>query len=222
MKNLRCQRTKQLYAGRSWHRPIFPGSHPPSIVGTAELNFCVRDGNRWDLSVIYTSHKALLALRRSGLRPTRSKEPGSFGSLVVSASRTRRLRQRILNSVCLRHDHCSAPRPRIVPPFGTALSQAPMRFRSFGDPCGNRTRVTGVRGRCLNRLTNGPYSASRLSAKLPSADALKGSRRPFGSRLVSASRTRPSRPSGRILYYECLRHVISWCAIRDSNPGPAD
>ena len=26
----------------------------------------------------------------------------------------------------------------------------------FGDPCGNRTHVNGVRGRCLNRLTNGP------------------------------------------------------------------
>ena len=25
-----------------------------------------------------------------------------------------------------------------------------------GDSCGNRTRVTGVRGRCLNRLTNEP------------------------------------------------------------------
>ena len=24
--------------------PIFPGSHPPSIVGVHELNFCVRDG----------------------------------------------------------------------------------------------------------------------------------------------------------------------------------
>ena len=72
-----------------------------------------------------------------------------------------------------------------------------MRKSFHGDPCGNRTRVTGVRGRCLNRLTNGPYSASRLSAKLPSADALKGSRRPFGSRLVSASRTRPSMFSGR-------------------------
>ncbi len=27
----------------------------------------------------------------------------------------------------------------------------------YGDPCGNRTRVTAVKGRCLNRLTNGPY-----------------------------------------------------------------
>ena len=31
------------------HRPIFPGSLPPSIVGSAELNFCVRNGNRWTL-----------------------------------------------------------------------------------------------------------------------------------------------------------------------------
>jgi hypothetical protein len=29
-------------------------------------------------------------------------------------------------------------------------------LRRNGDPCGNRTRVTGVRGRCLDRLTNGP------------------------------------------------------------------
>ena len=33
---------------------------------------------------------------------------------------------------------------------------------AIGDPCGNRTRVTGVRGRCLDRLTNGPWLASRL------------------------------------------------------------
>ena len=28
---------------------------------------------------------------------------------------------------------------------------------AFGDPYGNRTHVTAVKGRCLNRLTNGPY-----------------------------------------------------------------
>ena len=27
----------------------------------------------------------------------------------------------------------------------------------IGDPYGNRTHVTAVKGRCLNRLTNGPY-----------------------------------------------------------------
>ena len=34
---------------------IFPGSHPPSIVDANELNFCVRDGNRWTLIAINTN-----------------------------------------------------------------------------------------------------------------------------------------------------------------------
>ena len=38
-----------------WQRPILPGSFPPSIFGTGELNFRVRDGNGWDLTVINTS-----------------------------------------------------------------------------------------------------------------------------------------------------------------------
>ena|GEM_PF-3691504 len=29
-------------------------------------------------------------------------------------------------------------------------------FASRGDPYGTRTRVSGVKGRCLNHLTNGP------------------------------------------------------------------
>ena len=43
----------------------------------------------------------------------------------------------------------------------------------FGDPYGNRTHVTAVKGPCLNRLTNGPYiiqdfakTASNLSATI--------------------------------------------------------
>ena len=28
--------------------PIFPGRRQPSIVGVQGLNFCVRDGNRWN------------------------------------------------------------------------------------------------------------------------------------------------------------------------------
>ena len=35
--------------------PIFPASHPASIVGANELNFCVRDGNRWTLTAINTN-----------------------------------------------------------------------------------------------------------------------------------------------------------------------
>ena len=35
-------------------RPTFPGSFPPSIISTAELNFRVRNGNGCDLCVIVT------------------------------------------------------------------------------------------------------------------------------------------------------------------------
>ena len=35
-------------------RPIFPGRFRPSIVGTEELNYRVRNGNGWTLSVIGT------------------------------------------------------------------------------------------------------------------------------------------------------------------------
>ena len=42
--------------------PIFPGSHPPSIVGVHELNFCVRDGNRWTLMTINTNYAMALTI----------------------------------------------------------------------------------------------------------------------------------------------------------------
>ena len=34
---------------------IFPSSRPLSIVSVHELNFCVRDGNRWTLMTINTN-----------------------------------------------------------------------------------------------------------------------------------------------------------------------
>ena len=37
-------------------------------------------------------------------------------------------------------------------------------FTHFGDSCGNRTRVVGVRGRSLNRLTNEPFVRSSQGA----------------------------------------------------------
>ena len=36
-------------------------------------------------------------------------------------------------------------------------------FNLFGDPYGNRTHVTAVKGRCLNRLTNGPNGSGNLT-----------------------------------------------------------
>ena len=57
--------------------PIFPASHPTSIFGACELNFCVRYGNRWTLSVINTNYsfvfKSLSAflplVTRAGIEP---------------------------------------------------------------------------------------------------------------------------------------------------------
>ena len=47
------------------HLPIFPGRLQPSIFGTTQLNFRVRDGNGWGLSVIGTGfHYIVTAFRR--------------------------------------------------------------------------------------------------------------------------------------------------------------
>ena len=35
--------------------PIFAARHQATIVGVSELNFCVRDGNRWTLTTINTN-----------------------------------------------------------------------------------------------------------------------------------------------------------------------
>ena len=90
--------------------PIFPVSHPTSIVGEGVLNFCVRDGNRWTHTPINTN----------------------LYSVSLSSS-----------SFIVAHDF------HFVKNF----------FLDFfgGDPYRIRTDVNGVRGRCLNHLTNGPY-----------------------------------------------------------------
>ncbi len=41
------------------HRPIFPGRLQPSIFGTCELNFRVRNGNGWTLTVNDTDYSFL-------------------------------------------------------------------------------------------------------------------------------------------------------------------
>ena len=43
--------------------PIFPASHPASIVGGDVLNFCVRDGNRWTHTPINTNYIFRMKLR---------------------------------------------------------------------------------------------------------------------------------------------------------------
>ena len=82
--------------------PIFPASHPASIVGEGVLNFCVRDGNRWTHTPINTN---------------------------LYIGKTELIYHTIQTSLCQEEN---------------------------GDPYRIRTDVNGVRGRCLNHLTNGP------------------------------------------------------------------
>ena len=83
--------------------PIFPCSHPQSIVGESVLNFCVRDGNRWTHTPINTN-------------------------LYIGKP----------SSYIVQHRHLFVK-------------------KKIGDPYRIRTDVNGVRGRCLNHLTNGPH-----------------------------------------------------------------
>ena len=41
---------------KCWRRPIFPGRFQPSIFGTDELNFRVRNGNGWTLIANITNY----------------------------------------------------------------------------------------------------------------------------------------------------------------------
>ena len=50
-----------LFIKESQHLPIFPGRLQPSIFGTTQLNFRVRDGNGWGLSVIGTGFLYVIA-----------------------------------------------------------------------------------------------------------------------------------------------------------------
>ena len=45
-------------------------------------------------------------------------------------------------------------------PYGSPKKALAFASAFFGDPYGNRTHVTAVKGRCLNRLTNGPGSGN--------------------------------------------------------------
>ena len=57
-------------------RPIFPGRRQPSIFGTRELNFCVRDGNRWTLTVIGTYFAIYYCAKSTMKTEQRGKERG--------------------------------------------------------------------------------------------------------------------------------------------------
>ena len=54
-------------------RLILPGRVQPSTFSTGELNFCVRDGNRWNLSVIATGNGSYLIASTFSFLPFRKR-----------------------------------------------------------------------------------------------------------------------------------------------------
>ena len=150
--------------------PIFPGRRQPSIVGRSELNFRVRDGNGWTLALISTN---LLVVK---LAHAVSVNAENFASLASSSPSSANA-----SLVCLRSGERRSIVIRFLPEnklyyivltlvcqhlFGRSTNEISNAFekaacsRSFlqrGDPYRIRTDVNGVRGRCLNHLTNGPW-----------------------------------------------------------------
>ena len=120
--------------------PIFPGRLQPSIVGRSELNFRVRDGNGWTLALISTNCCIATVLY--------SNKPLSNCQVVPSGTFKRFAQQNLAAG-------------RIHFARDLLSSRVPEKASLFdGDPYRIRTDVNGVRGRCLNHLTNGPCLAS--------------------------------------------------------------
>src|SRR5699024_2146597 len=66
------------------------------------------------------------------------------------------------------------------------------------DPYGTRTRVTAVKGRCLNRLTNGPY-------KMAEKEGFEPSHREYRSTPLAGAPLQP------------LEYFSNWLHRQDSN-----
>ena len=114
--------------------PIFPARLQASIFGRSELNFRVRNGNGWTLALINTNYFP------SKKKVSKENFRKSFSLLTVFFN----------DKYYIRFSH-------FVKNF---LSKVLFSYSKVsGDPYGNRTHVCGVRGRRLNRLTNGPDGA---------------------------------------------------------------
>ena len=136
--------------------PIFPVRLQTSIFGRSELNFRVRNGNGWTLALISTN---LLSFEKESKQRKLHKFILEITQKLLFSPY--RLFQRQVLIQLLNHKVLSA--------------YSFFQERVSGDPYGNRTHVCGVRGRRLNRLTNGPSVSSFAS---PHRDA-PASRRDF-------------------------------------------
>ena len=115
-------------------RHIFPGRLQPSIFCTGELNFCVRNGNRCDLSVIVTRNINLL----SGILP-QLRFHILLSQNATASSRSQHCEQCCLTPSKLYNDNSatdyvcySFQRTILVFNHLTFLAFLPIRFRYFG------------------------------------------------------------------------------------------
>ena len=161
--------------------PIFPVRLQTSIVGRSELNFRVRNGNGWTLALISTnfvdadsvSFAATQALRlvhfiasplpHANALPVCARSVYAIrlspvNNLFIFLSHTLRTSPHL--SFCKPAKRLQNEKRELPAPTKKPRRQAGIRaIRAIraGDPYRIRTDVNGVRGRCLNHLTNGPF-----------------------------------------------------------------
>ena len=87
----------------------------------------------------------------TGLEPVRILLRGILSPLCLPIPPHRRMAQ---NALFLKQIPCHQ---------GELMFKSIHPKQGCGDPDENRTRVTAVKGRCLNRLTTGPYPNSRTN-----------------------------------------------------------
>ena len=85
LRNMDGVETCSFYPYGIRRRPTLPGRFQPSTIGAKRLNFCVRDGNRWDpLAIITGKWNQMLAAPSKPHRKMRSEfipasDPNSEG-----------------------------------------------------------------------------------------------------------------------------------------------
>ena len=74
---------RKIYTWKCRHSPIFPRRRHLSIFGVYELNFCVRNGNRWNLIAICTdfhiqerSHTFVCSNPQNRIKETKARGKG--------------------------------------------------------------------------------------------------------------------------------------------------
>ena len=170
-------------------RPTLPGRFQPSTISVLRLNFCVRDGNRWDPQAIVTGNQAELGgdcCRLSGIDASAIELPRVF----LPSSRL----QLSLSAPSKPHrpEFCSSPdqgdslAPSKLPSVFTnhwlldqaldrLVSSSSIRYRTSTDDLstlsssrgltclcsGNSILQGGFTLRCLQRLSR-PHFASQL------------------------------------------------------------